>query len=72
MGRGSGGLNLTMAGGQMKSILTDRERSHWNALRAIAGMKIDDKTNHKELSALAITIARTELERWWGQGAADD
>ncbi len=34
-----------------------------DALRAIADMKIDESTNHEELSALMIAIARTAIAR---------
>ncbi len=34
-----------------------------DALRAIADMKIDESTNHEELSALMIAIARTAIGR---------
>ena len=33
------------------------------ALEAIAGMQVDKNTNHRELSALCIAIAKIELGR---------
>lgn len=54
-----------------------RTPAHWptpaermaQALRAIAGMRVDTDTNHAQLSALCITIARVTLDAVGGDDA---
>lgn len=44
--------------------MTERTESLLNALKAIAGMTVTETTNHAQLSALCIAIAKVELQKF--------
>jgi len=39
-------------------------RRMFHALQAIAGMKVDENTDHAQLSALCIAIAKIAAQEW--------